>query len=100
MPQSYPAASDHLARLEIALTGGLSETDSRLHNLELDFDKMREAFSNTATLEEVEGLRDEVVDALEAVKAHRDAIVHKHDHHRKYSMEDFGVHLTEVRVQG
>ena len=84
--------SEDMARLEVALTGGLSETDGRLHNLELHFDNLRGAFSKTATLEEVEDLRDEVVDALEAVKAHKETInIHKHQHNRKHSMEDFGV---------
>ena len=95
LPQAYSPERDlsgDMSRLEVALTGGLSETDSRLHNLELPFDKIRDAFSNTATLEEVEDLRDEVVDALEAVKAHKETLnIHKHQHNRKHSMEDFGM---------
>jgi len=77
----------------------LSIDRSRLHNLELNFDKLREAFSNTATLGEVEDLRDEVVDALDAVKQHRYAMIEKHDHNRKHSMEDFGVHITETHLE-
>jgi len=84
---------EEIARLEVALSGNLANTDVRVETLEAELNHLRKAMGAAATLDEVEDLRDEVVDALEAVKAHKEDMITmgKHGQHGHHHMSDFDV---------
>ena len=84
---------EEVARLEVALSGNLANTDARVQELEGEIVNLKKAMGGAATVDEVEDLRDEVVDALEAVKDHKRMLIHKHGPHSDSHMSDF--HLQE-----
>ncbi|GMI17702.1 hypothetical protein TrLO_g1093 [Triparma laevis f. longispina] len=91
--QSGQSPLEEVARLEVALSGNLANTDVRVETLEVELNHLRKAMSAAATQDEVEDLRDEVVDALEAVRIHKEDMItmHKHGGHGHGHMGDFHV---------